>query len=180
MNPIDRLWQEVTAHFRGSTCSVHGPDHWRRVQRNGLLLATRTGADVAVVRLFALFHDSQRENEGYDREHGKRAAEYAASLRGTAFELSDDQFELLHFACEWHTERHHHDDPTVGTCWDADRLDLGRVGLVPDPAYMSTAFGREIARVGTLQPYLEGAPEVHAGGLWRMLRGSKSREGGLS
>ena len=32
---------------------------------------------------------------------------------------------------------------TVQTCWDADRLDLGRVGIVPDPARLCTAAARE-------------------------------------
>jgi hypothetical protein len=28
-------------------------------------------------------------------------------------------------------------DPTVQTCWDADRLDLGRVGIKPHPDFLS-------------------------------------------
>ena len=60
---IDRLWELVTRQFHGPEYSVHGPGHWRRVERNALLLATRTGADITVVRLFALFHDSRREND---------------------------------------------------------------------------------------------------------------------
>ena len=30
------------------------------------------------------------------------------------------------------------DDPTIGTCWDADRLDLRRVAIVPKTGLMST------------------------------------------
>jgi uncharacterized protein len=30
------------------------------------------------------------------------------------------------------------DDVTVMTCWDADRLDLGRVGMVPEAQYLCT------------------------------------------
>jgi hypothetical protein len=36
-------------------------------------------------------------------------------------------------------------DVTVQTCWDADRLDLGRVGIVPDPARLCTAAAKESA-----------------------------------
>jgi uncharacterized protein len=151
---IDLLWQRVTEQFHSRDHTVHGPDHWRRVERNGLLLATRTGADVEVVRLFALFHDSRRENDGWDRGHGARGAEYATCLRGTEYTVSDDQFALLHYACVWHTDAKHHDNPTIGTCWDADRLDLGRVGVIPSPRFMSTEFGREIAAFGSIQPFL--------------------------
>ena len=151
---LAQLWPLVAAQFHSPGYSVHGPDHWRRVERNGLLLATRTGADTTIVRLFALFHDSRRENDCFDDGHGARGAEYAASLRGSAFDLSDERFELLHYACVWHTDGEHHDDPTIATCWDADRLDLGRVGVIPDAAFMSTDFGREIADYGSIQPFL--------------------------
>ncbi len=150
-----RLWQLVTNQFHTQEYSIHGPDHWRRVERNGLLLASRTGADPVIVRLFAVFHDSRREHDGWDDGHGARGAEYAAALRGTAFSLSDEHFELLRYACVWHTDADHHDDPTIGTCWDADRLDLGRVGMIPDAAFMSTNFGREIAEFGSIQPFVE-------------------------
>lgn len=151
---LDSLWRLATAQFTGPAHSVHGPDHWRRVERNGLLLAERSGADVAVVRLFAIFHDSRRLNDGTDAEHGARGADYAASLRGNAFELADDRFELLRHACVHHTSGLHHADPTIGTCWDADRLDLGRVGVIPHPKFMSTAFGREIAAYGSIGKFL--------------------------
>ena len=35
---------------------------------------------------------------------------------------------------------------TIGTCWDADRLDLGRVGIIPSSDFMSTQAGKESAR----------------------------------
>ncbi|MCK9230516.1 MAG: hypothetical protein M0Q23_07305 [Syntrophales bacterium] len=34
----------------------------------------------------------------------------------------------------------------IAACWDADRLDLGRVGIVPDEAFMNTEIGRTLAR----------------------------------
>ena len=170
MLPIDyeALWAAVLAvpHHR-DRYSIHGPDHWRRVERNACVLAARTGAILSVVRLFALFHDCQRVNDGFDPDHGRRGAAFAASVRGSWFELPDDEFDLLQCACVWHTDGHHHDDPTIGTCWDADRLDLGRAGMIPDPSYMSTAFGAEIAQHGVIQPWQHlaqpvlAAPETH-------------------
>lgn len=151
---FDQLWQVVLAQYRGRDHAAHGPDHWRRVERNGLLLATRTGADVEVVRLFALFHDSRRLHDGADSGHGGRGAAYAATLRGQAFELDDARFALFHHACTWHTDGDHHDDPTIGTCWDADRLDLRRLAIIPDPKYLSTAFARAIATQGSVQHFL--------------------------
>jgi uncharacterized protein len=107
-----------------------------------------------VVRLFALFHDSCRLNEGTDDGHGARGAAYAAKLRGSVYNLDETSFALLEEACVWHTDRDFSDHPTIGTCWDADRLDLGRVGMIPNPKFMSTPFGKEIAGVGSIQPFL--------------------------
>src|SRR5262245_3558974 len=105
---FERLWEHVVSQIHVSGYSVHGPDHWRRVERNGLILSERTGADVIVVRLFALFHDSRRVNDCWDDGHGARGAEFARALRGSLFELSDHQFEILHYACTWHTDEVHH------------------------------------------------------------------------
>ena len=140
-----RLWEHVTREFVCGAHSIHGPSHWRRVERNGLRIAPHSGASEEVVRLFAVFHDSRRVHDGTDNKHGALGAAYAASLRGKLFDVSDEHFELLHYACTWHTHGRLSEDPTIGTCWDADRLDLGRVGIEPHPRYMSTAFGRELA-----------------------------------
>ena len=65
---------------------VHGIEHWRRVERNGLLLATED-VNTKVVRLFAYFHDHKRMDDGWDLSHGQRAAENLDNLRTTL--LSD-------------------------------------------------------------------------------------------
>lgn len=59
---FDLLWETVTQQFKNDISSVHGPSHWRRVEQNGLLLALHTGANIMVVRLFAMLHDSKRIN----------------------------------------------------------------------------------------------------------------------
>ena len=120
----------------------HGVAHWARVHENGLRLAEETGSDDAVVRLFAVLHDSRRVNEHNDPDHGPRAAEFARTLRGRAFDLPDREFRLLHRACAGHTHERTHPDPTIQTCWDADRLDLGRVGVTPIPARLCTEVAR--------------------------------------
>jgi uncharacterized protein len=122
---------------------VHGISHWARVLENGLRLAGYTGARTDVVALFAVFHDSQRFNESLDPGHGRRGADLARSLRGKAFQLSDDDFVLLETACDYLTDRLTAGDITVQTCWDADRLDLGRAGIIPDPRFLCTPAAKE-------------------------------------
>lgn len=126
---------------------VHGIEHWHQVEFNGLLLAPRTGADIDVVRLFAIFHDSKRFDDGYDRDHGQRGAEFAKECRAAKlFEIDDERFDKLYHACADHTHERSCDDPTINTCYDADRLDLGRVGFPLNPEKMATEMGKKIAR----------------------------------
>ncbi len=137
------LLAAILNDYRLEPGGIHGVSHWARVLENGRRLAAATGADLAVVELFAVFHDSRRFNEGHDPGHGRRGAELARGLRGAAFELADGPFQLLHRACSGHTGGSADTDITVRTCWDADRLDLGRVGIRPDPQLLCTSAARE-------------------------------------
>ena len=126
---------------------IHGVSHLARVYENGLHLAESTGANKRVVQLFAVFHDSRRCNESWDPEHGPRGAELAESWRGKYFEVSDDDFDLLFTSCSLHTKAKTHTDITIQTCFDADRLDLGRVGKTPDPHLLCTDAARDLKTI---------------------------------
>lgn len=128
----------ILAEYALPVDGYHGVAHWARVLENGSKLSEATGAKIEVVRLFSIFHDSKRINEGSDRDHGQRGADFAAELSGRLFELPDDDFELLYLACVGHTYERTHPDITIQTCWDADRLDLGRVGITPQPSHLCT------------------------------------------
>lgn len=128
----------------------HGPSHWDKVERNVIKLAKLVPqSDVVVGRLFAILHDSCREinnrDEGDDPKHGMRAAEFAKKLwDDKELPISEAQLQLLVEACHDHNQGTISDNPTVGICWDADRLDLPRVGIVPDPKFLSTTAAKEL------------------------------------
>ncbi len=71
----EKLRRIVESQFHGIANSLHGPRHWKRVPGFGLRIAEATDSNVEVVKLFALFHDSCRENDGHDPGHGARGAE---------------------------------------------------------------------------------------------------------
>ena len=124
---------------------VHGIDHWQRVAENGILLQDE-GVNPKVVELFAYLHDCCREDDGSDPEHGPRAAKLIRTIRHTLLEdLTDEEFDELQKACRWHTSHDRTNNPTINACFDADRLDLGRVGVIPDPHYMASPKGKELA-----------------------------------
>jgi len=145
-SPITRsLLSRLTEGFALPTRSVHGPAHWMRVRANGLRLAHETGANCCVVELFAVLHDSCRLNDFHDPEHGPRAAElaYDLYLEGR-IPCALAELNLLTQACEGHTHGDLNIDPTIATCWDADRLDLYRVGITPDPKRLCTEAARQL------------------------------------
>ncbi len=153
---IHRILEDYALPWHGT----HGVGHSARVLENGLRLADMTGADIEVVQLFAVFHDSRRVNEGTDFRHGQRSAEYAAELRGQVFDLPDDQFALLFDACAGHTDGGTIGDITIQTCWDADRLDLGRVGICPDPTRLCTDAARRIIKWADRRACFQVAPQI--------------------
>ena len=136
---LAHLRLEFQLDWRG----IHGAAHWARVRYNGLLLARSTGADTRVVELFAFLHDARRENDGHDTDHGERAAELARELDGRLFAL--DRRAMLQLEVAWrdHSAGETRAEATIQTCWDADRLDLGRVGIRPHPRYLCTEAARD-------------------------------------
>ena len=136
---IKRIKQEFLLDWNG----IHGYPHWMRVKENGMILSGRTGANPQVVKLFAVLHDSKRMNDGRDPNHGKRAADFIKSLKDGLIVLPNDEFDLLLFACEKHSDGLTDADVTVQTCWDADRLDLGRVSIKPNPQFLCTSAAKD-------------------------------------
>ena len=138
-----RLLEYLRAQFEINWHGHHGGSHWARVRVNGALLARDNRADPHVVELFSFFHDSRRLSEYRDSGHGFRGFQLAQRLRGQYFQATDLQMAMLRDACEGHSDGGTVAGPTVMTCWDADRLDIGRTGRRPLPELLCTDAGRD-------------------------------------
>jgi uncharacterized protein len=136
---INILRQRFTLDWQG----FHGSPHWARVRQNGLRLAPLTGANPRVIEYFAFLHDICRDNDDHDPWHGIRAAEFVKTLH-QVLELSASEFEDLTTACAFHNDGYTTGyNTTILTCWDADRLDLGRVFIRPNPRHLCTDAARD-------------------------------------
>jgi uncharacterized protein len=60
------------------------------------------------------------------------------------FSLEKTALEILIVAIKDHTAGYVHDDPTIAVCWDADRLELPRVGITTRPDYLGTDTAKNI------------------------------------
>jgi uncharacterized protein len=136
---IEILRRQFRLEWRG----IHGVPHWARVRWNGLTIAQVNGARPDVVELFAFLHDSQRFHDGRDREHGARGADFTLQLNRELLLLDRPGLEMLAYAVRHHSDGLTEADVTVQTCWDADRLDLGRVGITPRAERLCTEQARD-------------------------------------
>lgn len=132
--------QEFPEHLADS---YHGPSHWARVSAHAAAVARSIGVDPLLPTIFGMVHDSQREDDGLDPEHGSRAAEFIQEHRHGLFAfLSDPQVLDLRTACELHSTGETQGSPVQRACWDGDRLDLARVAIRPRPEYLCTPYAR--------------------------------------
>lgn len=145
MLPLTRkLIDRLRGHFKLDWRGIHGAPHWARVRANGMYLSRLTGADPEVVTLFAFLHDACRNDDDRDPWHGYRAVSFITGLSSHEMPLTAGKRENLLTACALHSEGHTSGyNMTVLTCWDADRLDLGRVGVRPDTRYLCTDAARD-------------------------------------
>ena len=125
------FFDHLVGQFQLDPFGNHGIEHWLRVLINGREIAKRISVNLKVIELFALIHDCRRWNELEDSLHGQRAAEFCDTLKNRWFAFDDTDLRLLRTACRYHTNENFHPNATVQACWDADRLDLGRIGIRP-------------------------------------------------
>lgn len=151
----------LSAVLKRSTCAhspMHGVEHWKRVASNGVRIARDTpGANARVVAAFGILHDSLRRSDRHDPDHGLRASLLARRLRDEGIlGLDDTSMDLLCHALEHHDRGTTSSDPTVGCAWDADRLELSRVGIAPIESLLSTEAARKIIAGCRPPPVLSG------------------------
>ena len=150
---LSRAWRQDSP--------IHGEAHWRCVTATGLALAAATeNVDATLVFCFGLLHDTRRANEAVDPGHGSRAAAFAADLRAEGrLVLDDARFSALAEALRLHSDGQVSTDPTIGTCWDADRLHLPRVWIEPDQSLFSTPAAHGAGPLAAAEALrVEGAP----------------------
>ena len=154
-NPlVEKLIKDFALEHNG----FHGKPHWDQVLVNAEEIADKMAArdkyvNTKILFAFAMIHDSQRFDEDEDIYHGTRAANWIGAHRTAVqdyFELDRVETNTLRFAVALHSDglitadEHGLYKNTIEACWDADRLDLPRVGVEVDPARLCTDEAREI------------------------------------
>ena len=154
LNLIEKIKKDFKIDYHGD----HGINHWQRVYANTQTLSKYYNMESEVFELFALLHDSKRENETIDKHHGLRASLFVKALMEEGvITLSSSDADRLIYACANHT---HSDkkhplfyDRVVQICFDSDRLDIGRVGYDIDTSYLATDYAKSLVVDGVFEQY---------------------------
>jgi uncharacterized protein len=145
----ERYVHMALKHATNADSSRNGAEHWRSVGANGAAIAAKTpGANPTIVAAFAAYHDSQRLPDGDDPGHGERAVEIGRRLpnRWARHLTMGGPPWIFRQALRDHSRGLVSDDPTVGACWDADRLERASHGEPVRLDLLSTDVGRKLAK----------------------------------
>ncbi|NTT85729.1 hypothetical protein [Tabrizicola fusiformis] len=141
-------WNELLSTARKSrdriVCGIHGELHWRAVAAIGLSFCENfpcLSPNLALA--FGMLHDCRRQNDHFDPGHGPRAAELARHSDVIRSALTSDEVEALAVACEQHDKGTVSSIQQIGACFDADRFNLVRVGIMPDRRFFSLPWSQE-------------------------------------
>jgi hypothetical protein len=142
---IDPRW------FRRRPAGIHGLGHEIRVLIWTQLLAEMVGreglsADAAVVGWAAAVHDTQRVDDGDDRGHGTRAADWLAA-HSDILPPTVPIARVL-YLCRWHVPPDPDAPemtPELQVFKDADALDRWRIYDL-DPSRLRTVAARQLLR----------------------------------
>ena len=159
----------LISRLRGFTSfdsRLHGPAHWSRVRRFGFLLADQQQLNerqTRCVEVFSWTHDLARVDDGGGNQHAIDGAVHCFAVMEAVFpDLDDLQQQLVSTAIRFHSDGLTADEAyfqglldidgwsedavieAVGAAWDADRLDLLRLGIEPLRRFMSTSGWRDV------------------------------------
>ena len=138
---------------------IHGKNHIERVIFYSVLLAYAyklDDDDTYVLINAASLHDTQRQNDGWDTEHGQRAAEKSIPY---AHDLKESDLDILRAVIAAHSREDEIMDETIREFVkesdfdrakvlskyfkDADGLDRVRINHL-DPAYLRNEFSKRL------------------------------------
>jgi uncharacterized protein len=135
--------EEIVKPFMKNEEGIHGLAHSLRAAHFAKMIAkSECPGSLDDTIIGAFLHDIGRTDDSNDRTHASRSAEIAEELLKRHW--PDLNHEKILFAIMRHGDGLISEDPIIGTIWDADRLDLSRLGIKINPELISTEKARQI------------------------------------
>jgi len=124
---------------------IHGISHLRRVAITAGRIAASIGEDVESAVVAGFLHDCARSDDGGGTRHAHDSAVLAKKLLSRFYPHLDTV--RLCDAIARHADGETTEDLLAACVWDADRLDLTRLGIEVDPDLLSTTVARRIIMI---------------------------------
>ena len=124
---------------------LHGMSHLRRVASTAGRIASLISEDVEAAVVTGFLHDCARTDDGGGTSHAHDSACVAKNILPTCYPHLD--VDRLCAGIAGHADGVVTDDLLIGSVWDADRLDLVRLGIEVDLGLLSTSVARRVAIV---------------------------------
>lgn len=122
---------------------LHGFGHIERVVEYAKLIAKKEcPGKYEDIIVGAYLHDVGRIDDSENNEHALKSAEIAEFLISRHWPWLDKK--KIVEAIKYHADGDVTDDHVIGAIWDADRLDLDRIGKVIDCNLLSTKTAKKI------------------------------------
>lgn len=122
--------------------NIHGIQHLRQVAYLSGRLAYLLNLDYKTAILAGYLHDCARNNDSDGNSHAHESAWLAKKIIETNW--SNIDIGKIFNAIYYHADGLNTDDPFIGCIWDADRLNLVRLGIIPKVELLSTEFAKRI------------------------------------
>lgn len=151
------MFQSAVAQMKLDPMGIHGPIHWMKVYRNCQDLHVMEYGKQASEKddwfywCFSMLHDCCRASDYADPAHGIEAAKLVPT-DGDPFNVALERAIKLHTMGQCMDADAELGYELIAICWDADRLELPRVNIVPDPKLMSTKAGTAAAEAYHVPP----------------------------
>ncbi|MHB9031383.1 MAG: HD domain-containing protein [Candidatus Latescibacterota bacterium] len=147
--PVKSLLAEIERiclpYCINQTTEIHGLEHLRRVACTAGRIALWENEDMKAAVVGGFLHDCARVNDGGGQEHAYDSAIIAEEVLRRHFpELDADR---VVFAIHHHAAGLIAEDLLVGAIWDADRLDLVRLGVRVRTELLSTRIAKRVVGI---------------------------------
>ena len=124
---------------------LHGLNHVKRVVENAKTIAKNECPNhYDDIVMGAYLHDIGRVNDNGGNEHALQGFEISKQLLAKYWPHLDHRKILT--AIKEHADSLITDDPLIGSIWDADRLDLTRLGIKINPELLSTKTAKKLLK----------------------------------
>lgn len=140
---IAQVEENVVPYLSFSNSNIHGIKHLRKVAYLAGRFATCLNTNIEAAVIGGYLHDCARIDDGVGNHHAHKSAVLAEKILNEIYPNYVES-KTIYNAIYSHADGLISDDKIIGCVWDADRLNLIRLGIIPQLDLLSTPVARRL------------------------------------